>query len=150
VHASLAGVNAGTGADASGRWSVTLPALPAGGPHTLTIEGRNTLTFKDVMVGDVWVASGQSNMEWPLAKTQSSSEATVESCTGPRLFTVTRATAASTRTDVDGGWVPCDTDTASAFSAVAFHFGRALHRTLSTPVGLIHASRGGTPAEAWI
>jgi sialate O-acetylesterase len=149
VQAALADGRASTRADASGHWSLTLPALGAGGPHTLTIQGTNTLTFTDVLVGDVWVASGQSNMEWPLSQSQGAAEAAAGGCPGLRLFTVIKATSVEPKADVDGEWSTCTSATALAFSAVAFHFGQMLQDTLGVPIGLIHTSWSGTPAEAW-
>jgi sialate O-acetylesterase len=149
VQAALGDARASTESDPSGHWSLTLPALAAGGPHTLTIQGANTLTFTDVLVGDVWVASGQSNMEWPLSLSQGAAEAAAAGCPGLRLFTVIKATAGEPQADVGGEWSTCTSDTALAFSAVAFHFGQMLQGELGVPIGLIHASWGGTPAEAW-
>ncbi len=153
VRASLAGREATTKADAAGRWRVSLPAIPAGGPHVLVIQGQgqaaNTLRFTDVWSGEVWLASGQSNMEFPLWRATGGRDAARDGCAGMRLFTVAHATAATPRDDVTGAWQACDPEKAAAFSAVAFHFGRHIHRALGVPVGLIHASWGGTPAEAW-
>jgi sialate O-acetylesterase len=149
VHASLAGGEGETRADAAGDWSVTLPALPRGGPHTLTLSGANALTFTDVWAGEVWVASGQSNMEFPLSRSNGAAQAAADGCPGLRLFTVTKATSADPKADVDGAWGPCNAESAQGFSAVAFYFGQELHRVLGVPVGLIHSSWGGTPAEAW-
>ena len=149
VHAALAGGKAGTQADASGRWALTLPPVAAGGPLVLTVEGSNALNFSDVWSGEVWVASGQSNMEFTLARSKGADQAVAGGCPGLRLFTVAKATAGSPKADVSGAWQVCDADTAKDFSAVAFYFGQELHRALGVPVGLIHASWGGTPAEAW-
>ena len=149
VRAALAGGKAATQTDASGHWAVTLPSVAAGGPFVLTIEGSNPLTFSDVWSGEVWVASGQSNMEFILARSKGADQAAVGGCPGLRLFTVAKATAGSPVADVSGAWQVCDADTAKDFSAVAFYFGQELHRALGVPVGLIHASWGGTPAEAW-
>jgi sialate O-acetylesterase len=102
-----------------------------------------------VWAGEVWVASGQSNMEFPLSRATSGNEAAAAGCPGLRLFTVTKATATQPKTDVDGAWQACDAAAAEGFSAVAFFFGQELHRSLGVPVGLIHSSWGGTPAEAW-
>lgn len=149
VRAALAGREATAKADADGRWQLTLPAMPAGGPHGLTIQASNTLRFSDVWAGEVWLASGQSNMEFPLWRSTAGRDVSRDGCAGMRLFTVAHATAAAPRDDVEGAWQPCDPEKAGAFSAVAFHFGRDIHRALGVPVGLIHASWGGTPAEAW-
>ncbi len=136
-------------ANADGRWSVDLPAQPAGGPFSLTVAGLNTLTLEDVWFGEVWAASGQSNMEWPLAQAKGGPEAAASGCDGLRLFTVAKATSLRPKDDVSGQWAACDASTAPGFSAVAFFFGRELHRALGVKVGLVHSSWGGTPAEAW-
>jgi sialate O-acetylesterase len=149
VRAALAGGKAATQADASGHWTLTLPAVAAGGPFVLTIEGSNALTFSDLWSGEVWVAAGQSNMEFTLARSRDADQAVVGGCHGLRLFTVAKAVAGAPKDDVRGAWQVCDADTAKNFSAVAFCFGQEIHRALGVPVGLIHASWGGTPAEAW-
>jgi sialate O-acetylesterase len=149
ITAALAGKKAATRTDAAGRWQLTLPALPAGGPFVLTIAGSTTLTFTDVWAGEVWVAAGQSNMELPLMRSSGAAEAVAGGCPGIRLFMVAHRTAAAPVADVDGQWQPCDAATAAGFSAVGFHFGREIHRALGVPVGLIQAAVGGTPAEAW-
>jgi sialate O-acetylesterase len=146
------GVGAASGeatASADGRWSVDLAEQPAGGPLTMTISGRNTIRLDDVWFGEVWVASGQSNMEWPLAQSKGGPDAAAAGCDGLRLFTAAKATSLLPKDDVSGQWAPCDATTAPAFSAVAFHFGQELHRALGVKVGLVHSSWGGTPAEAW-
>lgn len=149
VSATMGGADASTTADDAGHWSLTLPAVPAGGPFTVVIHGTHTLTFTDVWAGEVWVASGQSNMEFPLSRALGAEAATAGGCPGLHLFTVTKATAAQPKEDVDGSWAPCDASLAQGFSAVAFFFGQELHRALGVPIGLIHTSWGGTPAEAW-
>ena len=136
-------------AAADGRWSVDLPPQPAGGPFSMTIAGRNTIALEDVWFGEVWVASGQSNMEWPLAQSTGGPQAAAAGCDGLRLFTVAKATSLQPRDDVTGQWSACDATTAPAFSAVAFFFGQDLHRALGVKIGLVHSSWGGTPAEAW-
>jgi sialate O-acetylesterase len=149
VRATLAGRTGATKTDAAGRWLITLSALDAGGPFTLTVAGSRTLTFDDVWSGEVWLASGQSNMGLPLTRTAGGDEAVAGGCPGIRLFTVTEKTAAEPAADVEGQWELCDPANAAGFSAVAFHFGREIHRALGVPVGLVLASWGGTPAEAW-
>jgi len=115
----------------------------------MTVAGRSTVTLEDVWFGEVWVASGQSNMEWPLAQANGGAEAAAAGCDGLRLFAVAKATSLQPKADVAGKWTPCDAATAPAFSAVAFFFGQELHRALGVKVGLVHSSWGGTPAEAW-
>jgi sialate O-acetylesterase len=149
VRVSVDGAKGEAVARPDGRWSVDLPPQPAGGPFSLTVAGRNTLTLDDVWFGEVWVASGQSNMEWPLAQSIGGPEAATAGCDGLRLFTVAKATSLREKDDASGQWAACDASTAPGFSAVAFFFGRELHRALGVKVGLVHSSWGGTPAEAW-
>ncbi|HEV2761856.1 MAG TPA: sialate O-acetylesterase, partial [Pyrinomonadaceae bacterium] len=150
VTVRLAGRTATAATDASGRWEVFIGPLRAGGPHTLTIIGSNTLTFRNVLVGEVWVCSGQSNMEWPLAQAEGGPrDAEAANLPRVRLFTVEKRTSDRPLEDVRGRWVVATPEQAARFSAVGFYFGRALHARLGVPVGLIHTSWGGTPAEAW-
>jgi sialate O-acetylesterase len=149
VTVELAGARATATADPSGRFEATLAALPAGGPYALVVSGRNRLQLDDVWSGEVWVASGQSNMEFPLQRADRGAEDAAAGCQRLRLFTVEKATAFEPRTDVKGSWSECTTETALGFSAVAFHFGREIARTQNVTVGLVHSSWGGTPAEAW-
>ena len=149
VTATVAAAKASTKADANGRWSVSLPALTAGGPYTLGVRGSNHLTVSDVWAGEVWFASGQSNMELPLHRSRGGADAAALGCSGVHLFTVSNGPAAAPATQVGGEWRACDAASAVGFSAAAFHFGRELHRALGVPVGIVLASVGGTPAEAW-
>ncbi|HTK75446.1 MAG TPA: sialate O-acetylesterase [Gemmataceae bacterium] len=144
-------------ANADGTWKVQLSKLPAGGPYELTIKGKNTVTIKDVLIGEVWICSGQSNMEWQLRNSFESAKA-IEAANHPmlRLFTVRKTAAGSPQTTVPvntdqrvGQWQECTSETVPGFSAVAYYFGRDLQKALGVPVGLIHTSWGGTPAQAW-
>jgi sialate O-acetylesterase len=150
VTVAIAGHTERAVADAAGRWETFVGPLKAGGPFTLTIAGRNTLTINNVLVGEVWVCSGQSNMEFHLSQANGGMQAAAEAnYPEMRLFTVRRATSAAPLDDVDGRWVVASPQTAPSFSAVGFFFGRELYQKLKVPVGLIHSSWGGTPAEAW-
>jgi sialate O-acetylesterase len=149
IRVDVAGTGGTTVADAHGAWEVGFGPVKAGGPHVLTIKGSNTLQFSDVWFGEVWVASGQSNMEFPLSSARGSDAFLAEGCPKIRLFQVAKTPSLETKTDVDGAWTACDAKTAPAFSAVALFFGSELVRSLDVPVGLIHSSWGGTPAEAW-
>jgi sialate O-acetylesterase len=136
----------------SGEWDATLKPLPAGGPYTLTISGKNTITIKDVLVGEVWVCSGQSNMEWTTNNTTGGAEA-IATSTDPtvRMFTVTKTVQGEPLYDVAGGsWQSASPQTTPYFSAVGYYFARALHKKLGIPVGMIHTSWGGTRIEAWM
>ena len=137
-------------ADAQGHWQVRLGPLKAGGPSDLLVKGDNLLTIKNVLVGEVWLCSGQSNMEWPLINTIGGAEV-VAQANNPeiRLFTVEHHTADKPQSDLEGHWVVTTPDEAAHFSAVGYFFGRELQQRLKIPVGLIDSSWGGTPAEAW-
>ena len=139
-----------TEAGPDGRWEVYLQPLKAGGPDTLTISGTNTIALKDVLVGEVWVCSGQSNMAWPVnLSLNAPQEIAAANYPMIRLFTVPIIVASRPQKDVDGHWAPATPQTVEKFSAVGYFFGRDLHKALGVPVGLIHSSVGGTPAEAW-
>jgi sialate O-acetylesterase len=115
----------------------------------LTVRGSGTVTIRDVAVGDVWLVAGQSNLEWPLAKTVGAAEA-VAAADLPwlRHLKVPHRVAEAPARDLGAPWVVCGPGTAGAFSAVAFHFARQLYRDGSVPVGLLNASRGGSVMEA--
>jgi sialate O-acetylesterase len=150
VTVTFKGERAAATADARGRWEVFLGPHKAGGPFELTVAGRNTLTFKNVLVGEVWVCSGQSNMEWPLVNAQDGArESAAADYPFIHLFTVAKKTSDKPLEDVEGRWVVTTPKEAAQFSAVGYFFGRELHKKLNVPVGLIHTSWGGTPAEAW-
>ena len=135
-----------------GKWRVELPAMPAGGPSELTVTaGREKRTFANVMLGEVWVASGQSNMDMSVAQSANAKQETA-GADDPRirLFKVPRLVANTPEEDTVGGkWVECTSATVGGFSAVAYFFGRDISGRLNVPVGLIQTSWGGTPAESW-
>ena len=133
-------------------WRVTLATPSAGGPYTITIAGHDTLVVEDVLIGEVWLASGQSNMEWSAQSGIDRAEEEVAQATYPeiRLFQVTKQSAATPQLDVRGEWTICRPETMVSFSAVAYFFGRDVYEHLKQPVGLINSSWGGTPAETWI
>ncbi|WP_261990468.1 sialate O-acetylesterase [Hymenobacter sp. BT188] len=136
-----------------GKWTVTLPAQPAGGPYEMTIKGKNTLQIKDILLGDVWLASGQSNMEWPLQQNVVNFKQEIAQANFPciRLLNVQDATAAAPQVEFKSkGWQVCSPQTVGGFSAVAYFFGRDLHQQYKVPIGLISSEWGGTLAEAWI
>ncbi len=150
VQASWADQPLETVADEAGHWMVLLDTPDAGGPHEIEISGENDLVLSNVLIGEVWVCSGQSNMEWPMRKTdRAQQEIAAADYPDIRLFQVTRAVSTTPRDDCEGTWVECAPESVPEFSAVAYFFGRELHGELDIPIGLIHTSWGGTLCEAW-
>lgn len=138
-------------ADGVGRWRVNLEALAAGGPYTLEAAGSNRVTVRDVMVGEVWLASGQSNMELPVSRATGARQA-VDRSADPllRMFTVKQHATLEPVEEVSGQWEVAGPDSTARFSATAYFFARSLVAELRIPVGIIHASWGATTAEPWI
>lgn len=150
VTVSLGEQRAVARADGEGRWRALLGPLPAGGPYTMTVAGSTELAVRDILVGEVWLCSGQSNMEWPLRSARDG-EQEVAQAADPllRLFTVLRRVSSVPQAETEGGWAACTPESAARFSAAGYFFGRHLRRSLGVPVGLLNASWGGTPSEAW-
>lgn len=140
-----------TTAASDGRWKVALSPMPAGGPFTLVVKGEKTITLKDVMLGEVWIASGQSNMTYALSgATGAAGEIPKANDPGLRFFTVPKRIAVEAQADtLPASWEVSTSDTAKNFSAVAYFFARELRRSLSVPVGMILSSWPGTAAEEW-
>lgn len=138
-------------ADARGRWHITLPAMQPGGPLELLVKGDTAdLCYTNILMGDVWLCSGQSNMEWTV---KAAADAVAESAAAnyPRIrhLLVPRVASATPKDDFSAQWTVCSPKTVGDFTAVGYYFARELFRTLDVPIGLIHSSWGGTPAEAW-
>jgi len=150
VTVTVAGRTAATAATDSGRWEMELPALKAGGPVEITVAGKNTVRIRDVLIGEVWLASGQSNMEMPVAGVLNTAEE-IQAANFPeiRLFHVPRRASPTPQDDVDAAWEVCSPQTVPRFSAAAYFFGREIHRRLKVPVGLIESAWGGTRIEPW-
>jgi sialate O-acetylesterase len=146
--------------DDLGKWSVYLAPQPAGGPYNITVAGANTITISDVLIGDVWLASGQSNMEMPLKGFPNSAvlkngAEEIANSTQPQIRLLRVHTRASDYPqpdlkDPDEVWTLCTPDTAADFSAVAYFFGREIQQQEKVPVGLIDDTWGGTPVRAWV
>lgn len=150
VKASWGGPALTAQPDASGKWRVKLRTPAAGGPHTITISGKNSITINNVLSGEVWLASGQSNMEWPMSLTNDAQkEIAASDHPEIRLFNVTNAVSVLPKDNCEGRWLPCSPTSVPDFSAAAYFFGRALQEDLKVPIGLLEADWGGTPAEAW-
>ncbi len=151
VKIDCGGSKVSTKGAANGKWIVKLPARKLGEPFTLTVSGKNSITLTNVVVGEVWIASGQSNMEYGLKGAFESETAIVNSANrNIRLITVPKLKADAPVDDFKGSWVECNPQTAPGFSAVAYYFARDLQKALKVPVGVIHTSWGGSPAEVWM
>ena len=134
-----------------GTWMVTLDPLPVGGPHTMTVKGSNTITYEDVLIGEVWICSGQSNMGMAV---NASNDPDLESLTAKypniRLISVPQVGTQEPQDDFKGQWEHCTPASVRNFSAVGYFFGRTLHQALDVPIGLIDNAWGGSAAEAWV
>jgi sialate O-acetylesterase len=141
-----------------GLWKTKIKTIKAGGPYEVKIKiGDSTIVFKNVMLGEVWLCSGQSNMEmplegWPPQSVIQNSAEEIKDANYPdiRLFNVTKAVSNTPEFNCAGRWAECDSQTAAKFSATGYFFGRELYKNIKVPVGLISSPWGGTPIEAWI
>ncbi len=137
-------------ADKEGNWNIPVETVQAGGPYEIIIKADSIIMLTNIMLGEVWVCSGQSNMEWPLSRAESAeTEIPSASYQNIRLFKVAKTISPHPLDDVDGNWDICTPEIAKNFSAVGFFFGKALFEKMNVPVGLINTSWGGTPSEAW-
>jgi sialate O-acetylesterase len=150
VTVTLADQTQTTKAGADGKWKVALKPLKEAESLALTVKGKNVITVNDVAVGEVWLASGQSNMAFRLTN-DANAAAAIAASTDPQLrfFTVGANTSDSPLPEVTSKWVAAEPQTSGSFSAVAYYFARDLRKVLKVPVGIVHSSVGGTPAEAW-
>jgi sialate O-acetylesterase len=143
-------------ADADGKWSLAIETPEAGGPYTITLSDGKTTTIDNVLIGELWLCSGQSNMEMPMKgfKGQPVENANTDALqsTNPnlRLFTVKRNSSFTPKDDVEGSWEQAEAKSVREFSATAYYFGRMLQRQLNVPVGLVVAAWGGSACEAWM
>jgi sialate O-acetylesterase len=134
-----------------GFWTLKLKPMPAGGPYDMQVKGKNEIILKDILIGDVWVCSGQSNMEWPVSQVNHA-EMEIANATYPeiRLFTVPNKISSRPLPDTDETeWQLCAPETIPPFTAVGYFFGRDLNQDLKVPIGLINTTWGGTIAESW-
>ncbi|MBT1701568.1 sialate O-acetylesterase, partial [Fulvivirgaceae bacterium PWU4] len=134
-----------------GQWKVSLSAEAAGGPYQLVVKGKNTITLGNVLIGDVWICSGQSNMEWVVRNSNNAAEE-IKQAQYPtiRHFKVPNTVASTPKNDLpDGSWKICTPENAGDFTAVGYFFARELVKELNVPIGLINTSWGGTHSETW-
>ncbi len=150
VSVEIAGDTVSAKSNETGKWTASVGPLSAGGPHKLKVSGPEAVEFSDVLVGDVWICSGQSNMEWSVFRSNDA-EKEVAAANHPqlRLFHTPRRIAMTPQKTVNASWKVCSPETVGNFSAVGYFFGRDLQKEISVPVGLIHTAWGGTVAEAW-
>ena len=151
VSVTFRGETKSTAADNLGRWSVYLSPGEAGGPFQMVVKGTNTIQVNDILVGDVWIASGQSNMEFPM-KELANPDTEIVAAQYPkiRLFRVEHRPSDYPRSDVEAKtWALCTPENAAESSAVAYYFARDLYQKMNVPIGLIETFWGGTPAESW-
>lgn len=133
-------------------WQLMLETPEAGGPYTILVQGYSEHIIQDVLIGEVWMCAGQSNMEWSPGAGVDGGDDLIRSADYPqiRLFSVSHRTSTSPQLDVEGSWQVCSPDSMQWFSAVGYVFGRELHVSTGFPVGLILSAWGGTPAEPWM
>lgn len=152
VKVTFSGQNLTTKADKTGSWLVTFAPMKAGGPYEMLIQGKNLIRLENILIGDVWVCSGQSNMEWPLSNSNNPDEE-ILAANYPeiRLFEVSNNVQLTPARDLPSGeWKVCSSATVPNFSAVGYFFGRMIHQELDVPVGLISSNWGGTNVETWM
>jgi sialate O-acetylesterase len=151
VTVGFLGQSASTTAGADGKWMVRLKPLKAGGPFAFTVKGQNEIVLTNVLIGEVWICSGQSNMEWSLQRSFEPEEDIANSANPQlRLFHVPKLKSDVPVAEVNATWQVSGPDTVPNFSAVGYYFGRALQTAREVPVGMIHTSWGGSPAEVWM
>jgi sialate O-acetylesterase len=151
VRVAIAGAAAAATADRDGRWRAVLDLSGKGpGPFELRVEGANALTVSDVLIGEVWICSGQSNMDWSVSRTVDAAEAIARSA-NPRIrvFEPKHVTSPHPLAEIEGAWAVAGTDSTGRFPAVGYFFGKRLQETLEVPIGLLSISWGGTPVESW-
>ncbi len=138
-------------ANQEGEWNLTLNSPDAGGPYEIIFKGKNEIILEDILAGEVWLASGQSNMAMALNRCENAeTEIAKAAYYGIRFFHIERTFAQEPQTDCEGIWKKCTAESVEEFSAVAYYFARMIHEKLDVPVGVISASKGGSPAESWL
>lgn len=151
ISVSIADQSYTTTASSNGEWRIALKPMPAGGPYTMTVQGSNSLTFENVLFGDVWFCSGQSNMQWSINNSNNTAVEVV-SANYPeiRLLQIPNRGTQEPQDNFDGQWEVCSPETIPTFSAVGYFFGRRIHQSTGVPIGLVRNAWGGSAIEAWI
>jgi sialate O-acetylesterase len=150
VTVTIGDAKASAKAGDDGKWTVKLSKLPVAESTSMTIKGKNEIKISDVAVGEVWIASGQSNMEFDIrGSNMKPEEKSEQNFPAVRVFTVQKSIKAEPTNELKGSWQVATPQTVDHFTAVGYYFGRELNSALKQPVGIIHTSWGGTPAEAW-
>jgi sialate O-acetylesterase len=151
IKTSWDNVSYQTQATNDAKWITEIKTPEAGGSYSITLQGNNTIQLEDVLIGEVWVCGGQSNMEWSGTQKlpQSLEEAPNARNNKIRFFYVSKSTSAFPQDDLDGKWVVCSPEEMIKFSAIGYFFGKNLNEKMNTPIGLINSNWGGTPAETW-
>ncbi|PTT75057.1 9-O-acetylesterase, partial [Pelomonas sp. HMWF004] len=152
LSVELAGGKASAKVGGDGRWMAQLPALKAGGPHRLRVTGDGQAERSDLLIGDVWLLGGQSNMEWPLSATDTAAQE-IASPQNAQLRHLRVPLRASLQPEPDiaaAPWVVAEAGTVGEFSAVGYHFARQMQTTLGVPIGLVNAAWGGSHLETWM
>lgn len=152
VTVSFAGQTHSATAGKDGKWTVKLEAMKASAkPQPVVIKGKNSITLKNVLIGEVWICSGQSNMAWSVNRANDADlEMAAAKFLNIRMISVPQVGTQEAKTDFNGQWEACTPAVAANFSAVGYFFGRQLHQTLDVPIGLIDNAWGGSAAEAWV
>ncbi|WP_448697492.1 sialate O-acetylesterase [Mucilaginibacter sp. AW1-3] len=151
ITINFAGKTYTTTTSSNGKWLVKMQAIKAGGPYQMVLTGENTITLNDILIGDVWICSGQSNMEFNLTQANNADQE-VKNANYPliRLFSVNKSIDLTPREDTWGNWSVCTSNSAQYFPAIGYFFARDVQRDIKIPIGLINASWGGTVIESWI
>jgi sialate O-acetylesterase len=152
ITVTLADKSAKTKTARNGQWEATLPAMTHGGPYTMHIRGKQETMLEDILIGEVWVCSGQSNMEWPLRQTEHAEEKIARATNAMiRHLKVPRVTSLKPEADIQpASWQVCSPETAGDFTAVGYFFALKLWQELGVPIGLVNSSWGGTHVETWM
>jgi sialate O-acetylesterase len=151
ITASWSGITDTVTATGDANWELIVSTPAAGGPYTIRLQGQNEIVLDNIMLGEVWICSGQSNMEWSSLHglKEMDAEIPVSNNTNIRFFSIPKTTSDNPQDDCEGAWQLCNAENLRAFSAIGYFFGKKLQQSLNVPIGLINSSWGGTPAETW-